>query len=360
MQRMNTNKRWLGPGLFVAAIAVTAILVVGLGPALVGHGSSPASTATPAAAVSTDPAAAATLQPTASASDPATPVPPSPTPASTATAAPISKSPALPTMLAAIGDSYSQAWSVSTAYKRDHPQFSWVVGTAKKDGVFSLRERFEALGDPVKVYDAATSGVKMSDALRQAQGVVGAAQGLPAGSTVYVTFELGINDLCDQPMTTAANLDAQLRAALEVLRAGLPHGSRILVLPVPDFARFSTITAGNSAARALFARRAYSSTCAPFLGTRGTVSLPAAKAMLSAYDSSLSGVCSWIEANDGPSDKLHCRTAMGSLADSDWTIADLSTVDYFHPSLAGQARLADAAWKAGDWSAVALPAGAKY
>ena len=39
---------------------------------------------------------------------------------------------------------------------------------------------------------------------------------------------------------------------------------------------------------------------------------------------------------------------------SDFTIADLSTVDYFHPSLTGQAKMAEAAWAADVWHAVPL------
>jgi len=75
--------------------------------------------------------------------------------------------------------------------------YSWVLGTGVNDGVFSLLERFQALGASPTVVDAATSGKKIADAVRQARLVVAAAKQLPTGATVFVTFELGTNDLCD-------------------------------------------------------------------------------------------------------------------------------------------------------------------
>jgi hypothetical protein len=83
-----------------------------------------------------------------------------------------------------------------------------------------------------------------------------------------------------------------------------------------------------------------------------------AEATLASYDSILVGVCSEIDATDGPSNKLHCRSDATLLAERDFEIKDLSTYDYFHPSLSGQAKMAEAAWKVGYWSTVPLPLGA--
>jgi lysophospholipase L1-like esterase len=272
---------------------------------------------------------------------------PTPTPTPTLT---------LPSMLAAIGDSYTQAWSVSPSYKYDHPQFSWAVGYAKGDGVFSLQERFNALGDKIAVMDAATSGRKMSDAARQASVVVSAASKLKAGSTVLVTFELGTNDLCDNPMTDPIAFETQLRAAVAILEAGLPSGSRILMLSVPDFTHFWSITQANATAKAALATTRLRAVCPPFLGTYTTVTLAQAKVTLAAYNAILYKVCNEIEAANGASDKLHCRHNEALLSERDFKVGDLSTADYFHPSLSGQAKMAEAAWQAGWWSSIPLPA----
>ena len=278
---------------------------------------------------------------------PATPVPiPSPTAAPT--------TPALPALLGAIGDSYSQAWSVSPDYLYDHPQFSWVVGTDENDGVTSLLERFRALGGSPAVADAATSGKKMNDALRQANLVVAAAKKLAAGQTAYVTFELGTNDICASPdfVTDPAVFATQLQSAVGALRAGLPAGSRILMLPVPDFPHFRDITQASAAARALLALPENLNRCAPYEGTSSPSALVSANDYLFQYDADLKAACDDIDANEGATGALYCTYNAALLADSDFTIDDLSTFDYFHPSLSGQAKMAEDAWRAGVWGSV--------
>jgi hypothetical protein len=69
-------------------------------------------------------------------------------------------------------------------------------------------------------------------------------------------------------------------------------------------------------------------------------------------------VCRGITATDSPSGKLYCTYNATLLADTDFLIGDLSTVDYFHPSLSGQARMAADAWAADVWSSVPIPKGA--
>jgi lysophospholipase L1-like esterase len=268
--------------------------------------------------------------------------------------------PPLPAMLAAIGDSYSQAYDVSPSLPRNHDNlaYSWVLGDAKGDGVFSLRERLEALGASLTLVDAATSGRKMDDAVRQAQLVVAAAQSLPPGATVLVTFELGTNDLCDDPKTDPAAFELGLRAAMAILRSDLPPGSRILMLSVPDFVHFRTITQANPGTRAFFAEYRNSRRCSPFLGANSPTPLPQARAILAAYDTSLVRMCGEIEAAEGRNGWLHCTSSLTGLAERDFTIADLSARDYFHPSISGQAKMAEAAWKLAGWGGLPLPADA--
>ena len=340
----------MGIAIGVAVTVLVAALVVGLGMGAFDNPATPLPPSTQLAAA-TPTAAAATVAPTA------TPIPsptatftPFPTPSPTV-ARP------LPTMLATIGDSYTQAWSVSPTYRRDHPMFSWAVGYAKKDGVFSVRERFEALGARLVIADEATSGRKMDDASRQAGIIAQQASTLPKGSSVYVTFELGTNDLCDVSQTPLDDFEAELRDAMAVLEH-LPSGSRILMLSVPDFSHFYTITHANSKARAYLSTRAGSLDCPPFLGTRSQYTMTEAKATLAGYNAILYKVCDEIQATDGLDGKLSCTHDEAALSERNFTIADLSTADYFHPSLSGQAKMAAAAWSAGFWSSLPIPAGA--
>ncbi len=253
-------------------------------------------------------------------------------------------------MLAAIGDSYTQAYSTSPSDLRDHPQYSWVVGTAKNDGITSLLEHFRALGGSPVVVDAATSGKKMNDAQRQAEAVVAAAQNLDPGKTVYVVFELGTNDLCDDPKTSLTEFTDQARTAVGILRVGLPPGSRLLMDPLPDFSHFRAITQADPTARKAFTLYQNSRRCAPFLGSGSPVSIPDAEKILSDYDGALETVCGEVNAVTGALANLHCTYNEELLSDRDFKIGDLSTVDYFHPSKSGQAKMAAAAWRADAWA----------
>lgn len=336
------------PAVVVAAVAVV-VLVAGI--ALAGEGVFVTAGVTPSpvrsrtAAESPGPSTTPTATATAT-------TPPTPAPTQTPTAAPTA--PQLPSLLAAIGDSYSQAYSVSPAYRYDHPQFSWVVGTDANDGVFSLLERFRALGASPVVVDAATSGRKMIDATRQADLVVAAAEKLAPGEIAYVTFELGTNDLCSDPKTAVATFDRQLGAALAILRAGLPPGSRILMLAVPDFPHFHAVTQADPATRAALLLPRNSNCCPPYLGTAGPATTAEANYYLSAYDAGLKSTCGDIEKG-AATGKLYCTYNAALLAESDFTAADLSTYDYFHPSLAGQAKMAADAWRADVWASMPLP-----
>lgn len=361
-----TNRR-ITPRIAGAAVAV-AIAVALLGTAIVAGpfaGRNSASTQSPTAPVSSADYTSATPSagPSVSTSDSGSPPQSQPgTPSVQATPSatpPSTPTPALglPTLLAAIGDSYSQAYNVTPTHRYDNPEFSWVVGSAAGDGVYSIRERLEALGAHLTVVDAATSGRKMSDAPRQAENVVAAARKLAPGQTAYVTFELGTNDLCDNAGTTPADFEAQLNAAVAILQGGLPAGSGILMLPIPDFYHFHSITQADAKARTSLALPVNSRNCAPFLGSNGPLTLDQARAAMAQYNSILLKVCDGIQSRDGASGRLSCRTDLTQLSERDFQIGDLSAVDYFHPSLSGQARIAAAAWGASEWPAVSLPAG---
>jgi lysophospholipase L1-like esterase len=351
---MHNDSKRPGRGAAVALLVVLAA-VAGIGLVAATQGSAGPSAASPTS-VSRVTAAQSVVAPSSAAS--AAPVNTGPSVAP-ATTPPSSTAVPLPALLGAIGDSYSQAWSVSPANHGDHPEFSWVVGTSPNDGVLSLLERFRALGASPQVVDAATSGVQMKDAVRQANKVVSAARRLKAGQTAYVTFELGTNDLCasPEPLTAPATFQAQLQDALAVLRTGLPRGSRILMLAVPDMPHLHDITQADPAANALLTRTSIQSGCPPYLGNSNYMPFDTADRFLRQYDAALQSACAGIENGDGGTGRLHCTYNPDLLAESDFVIGDMSTYDYFHPSLRGQAKMAANAWAADIWGRTPLGAG---
>jgi lysophospholipase L1-like esterase len=337
----------------VAVVAVVAVVALLGGIALASGRFSPGPTVSPSPVASQLAGGSPTPTPahTMTLAGPTFFASPTASPAPAPTAVP------LPALLGAIGDSYSQAWSVSPSYLRDHTQFSWVIGTDKNDGVLSLLERFQALGASPIVVDAATSGRKMSDAPRQAAAVVAAGRKLAPGQTAYVTFELGTNDLCasPDPMTDPGQFQSQLVTAITTLRTGLPPGSRILILAVPDFPHFHDITQADPDAKANLALPENADRCAPYLGASTPALVSRGASFLTAYDASLETACQDINAHDGATGRLYCTYNAALLADSDFTIGDMSVVDYFHPSLSGQAKIAADAWKADVWAAAPRP-----
>ena len=335
----------------VVAIGALGLAALLAGVAVVGVLAPPSDSA----AVSGSPAAPSPLAMVTTTAA-ASPSPSAPLPTDTPTPTPRPTMVPLPALLGAIGDSYTQAWSVSPAYLYDHTQFSWVIGTDKNDGVFSLLERFQALKVSPTVVDAATSGKKMVDAERQANLVVAAAKKLGAGQTAYVTFELGTNDLCASPdfRTDPGMFETQLQAAISILRTGLPPGSRILMLSVPDFPHFRAITQASPAAVALLAKPNNVNRCVPYLGTSSPSMLVQADAVLAQYNASLQGACTDINSHEGTAGQLYCTYNAALLSESDFVLKDLSTDDYFHPSLTGQAKMAENGWKADVWASIPL------
>jgi lysophospholipase L1-like esterase len=296
---------------------------------------------------------APTLVPAPTASPTPTPAP-VPTAAETPTPTPTPTPPPLPALLGAIGDSYTTAFSVSPQLLYDHRQYSWAVGTAKNDGVLSLLERFRALGDSPVVADAATMGRRMTDAPRQVGIIVAAAKKLAPGKTAYVTFELGTNDLCGDPMTDPATFQGSLRAALDTLKTGLPAGSRVLMLAIPDFPHFYDMTQADPKTKAALLLTVNSNRCPPYLGDFGSPSVDTANYYLTTYDSMLQAGCAGMNTGAGMP-RVSCIYDPGLLSESDFVAKDLSTADYFHPSFTGEAKMAESAWLAGPWASVPLP-----
>lgn len=251
----------------------------------------------------------------------------------------------------------------------DNPQHSWAVGTAPGDGVVSLLERFRALGADPLVADEAISGATMRMAPAMARRILAAAGGAPAPGPAAVTILMGANDACARTASSMTSLEAfeqDFAEMLTILRdggtteggrtlAGLPTGSTLIVLAVPDVARLRDMAAPSGlveAARGLF--------CPNLLAADAPAAeIEAARARIQAYNAALARACGEVEERDGRTGRLHCRHDGGLLFTTLFGADDVSSLDGFHPSLAGQAKLADLAWLTGPWSATSpTPGGA--
>lgn len=244
--------------------------------------------------------------------------------------------PRLPSSMAAIGDSITRAADVCCWYG-DHPANSWSTGDAGWDGVSSHYERIRALNPAITGHDAndAVSGAKMSDAPAQAQRAVDQ-------RVDYVTIEMGANDLCTSSLSTMTPVDtfrSEFRQALGTLDAGLPGKSRIFVASIPDIYQLWALYHGDSTAELVWD---VANICQSLLSPART---DADRALFREHNQALNQVLA-----DECAKLTRCKYDGNAVFDYTFSRSDVSKLDYFHPSLTGQAHLASVTWAHSWWS----------
>jgi lysophospholipase L1-like esterase len=327
--------------MLVVALGLTAALALGAALALAGgRVEAPGSSGVPAAAAPPDDASATPAGSNAPAAATSAPARATPRPTPPAVQ--------LPALLGAIGDSLTAAVNASGVLATQ-PEHSWVLGSAPDDEVTSHLERLRMLGGDPVVVRAARPGAPIAMAVRQAEAILDQVAELEDGATAYVTFELGANDICADSLdrtTDPATFRGATRAALTLLRDGLPAGSHVLVLSVPDVTRLRDVIEEVPVAQALHRRY---DVCRSVLGEEADTE--AARKRIEAYNDALMRECHALAGSH-----VACRHDLGgdpsrSLFGADFSLPELSPLDYFHPSLAGQARIADETWALTPWGA---------
>ena len=212
----------------------------------------------------------------------------------------------------------------------DHPSNSWSTGGASWDGVSSHYERIRAMKPTIAgyAYNDARSGARMSDAPGQA------AQG------GYVTIQMGANDLCTSStstMTSAEAFRSQFRQTLATLNSGLA-GARS-----SSPASRTSITCGSCTEATwwpgLF--RAAAGICQSLLSLSNTdTQRQAVRDREVAFNAVLAQECGQY---------ANCKFDGNAVFDYRFTKSQVSKLDYFHPSLSGQAALAGVTWRASWW-----------
>jgi lysophospholipase L1-like esterase len=245
----------------------------------------------------------------------------------------------LPNVMAALGDSITQAANASgNDIGASHPEHSWSTGYDSGDGIVSHYERILAKNRKIngRNFNDSVSGARMDDAPGQAQNAVG--QGAQ-----YVTIEMGGNDVCTSDwsnMTAVATYEAYFRQTMSILTSGLPS-VKIYVLSVPDVYQLW----------ALFHNDWYPSwvwntfdVCQSMLDTANTeTDRQFVRQRNIAFNEVLRRVCS---------EYSQCRYDNDATFNYQFARSDVSSVDYFHPSLAGQRNIAQKSWEVGYWPTV--------
>jgi lysophospholipase L1-like esterase len=245
--------------------------------------------------------------------------------------------PPLPQSMAALGDSITQAYDVSGSYG-NHPANSWSTGTASTDGISSHAERLAAAGAPFsgRIYNDSVTGAKVADTLAQAQSAV--AQGAQ-----YVTVLVGANDVCTSSastMTPVATFQSQFASTMATLSAGLPAGAHVFVSSIPNVYGLWSVLRSNFIAQLVWKSAGI---CQSMLSTSNTeATRQAVLAREQAFNTALATVCTQY---------ANCRWDGLATYNYNFSSSQVSKLDYFHPSLTGQAALAGVTWTASWWAA---------
>ena len=242
--------------------------------------------------------------------------------------------PKAPTSMAALGDSITRGVNACTAIG-ECVEANWATGTSPAVASHAERLRAAHPGQEVAVANYADAGARIAALPGQASQA--------AGKAGYVTVLIGANDACSASPVSAAEFGAYAEAALSTLVAA-DEDVKILVASVPNLYRLWETGRGSERARWVWGL----DVCAPMLGNTDSDAVADEQrrqhvlSIVQGYNQALSQACAVFPGN--------CRWDKGAVYESDMVLSDLSGIDFFHPSLAGQRRLAETLWKAGyDW-----------
>jgi lysophospholipase L1-like esterase len=250
-------------------------------------------------------------------------------PAATSSAAPNGNS------IAALGDSITRAFDTCTIPYTDCTGNSWSTGTSSS--VQSWYTRLLASNPAIggHDYNAAKTGAKMADLQGQAASAV-------AQQPSIVTIMMGANDVCTSSvatMTPTATLRDQLRTALTTLTTGGPT-AQIYVASIPNVYHLWEIFHSSWTADLVWS---LAGICQSLLADpRSTTSADVQRRQQVANqvvidNAAIASVCAEFS---------HCHYDGGAAYAVAFTTSDVTTRDYFHPSVSGQAKAAAALWAA--------------
>ncbi len=240
---------------------------------------------------------------------------------------------AYPSSIASTGDSITRAFNDCWFPYVDCPSASWATGTSS----YSHYRRIQGANPGIagRSYNHAVSGADMADLHAQVQGVIGR-------GAEYVTILMGANDVCassEAGMTDVGVFRAQFATAMASLAAGLP-ASRVFVSSIPDVYQLFSLYRYHLGANSVWAIAGIcqSMLAYPFSNLPGDVARRARVRQRNIdYNTQLAQVCALY---------LQCRFDGNAVFNTAFVRSDVTSRDYFHPSVAGQTKLAAVTWAA--------------
>lgn len=252
--------------------------------------------------------------------------------------------PPLPDTMAAVGDSITQAASTGGSLGVDYPQNSWSTGTSST--VNSHYLRLLALGAPISGQNnnRSVSGAK-------AAGLNAQMLTLDGLDPEYLTVQIGGNDVCTDTvaqMTSVDDFRAQFATAMATL-ASVSPATHVYVVSIPDAYQLWSLFKGDWWARFIWS---VGGVCQSLLANPTSTQQvdvdrrAAVRQRNIDYNLKLADVCGLYP---------NCHFDGDAIFNTKFTTSDVAG-DYFHPSIAGQAKLAAASWNVGySWATTPPP-----
>ncbi|MEP7021637.1 MAG: SGNH/GDSL hydrolase family protein [Pseudonocardiales bacterium] len=233
--------------------------------------------------------------------------------------------------MAALGDSITRAYDVCCWYG-DHPAESWSTGNNSLDSIASHYERLASVNSGIigNQHNDARTGAKASDLTTQVATAV-------SQRARYITVLIGANDLCTSSpatMTSTTTFASQIRAALATLIQDLPK-ARIFVSSIPNLYQLWSVLHTNSLATWVWST---AGVCQSMLSSSETeADRQVVVDRENAFNATLATACQ---------SYARCRWDNYATYNYQFSASQVSILDYFHPSLSGQAALARVTWNA--------------
>jgi lysophospholipase L1-like esterase len=250
----------------------------------------------------------------------------------------------LPGSMSGTGDSITRAFNACPIPYVDCPSKSWATGS--NAAVNSIYLRIRAVNPTItgRAFNDARSGAKMDEL----PGQMTTASGRNVNA---VTVQMGGNDVCTSSassMTSVASFRASFTLALQTITAN-PNVTTVYVTSVPDAYRLWELFRNSFTARTVWS---LFGVCQSLLARPTSMQQAdvdrrnAVRARTVAFNQVLEEVCAAFEVCVFDGWAVFCTR---------FTTGDVTARDYFHPSEAGQRKLADVAWRAGPWVTAASP-----
>lgn len=244
---------------------------------------------------------------------------------------------ALPNSMASTGDSITRAYDSTSSgcFLSDCPQYSWSTGTAGTSSVNSHYLRILAANNAIRgnVYNDAKTGAQM--VALDGQLKTAASQGVQ-----YATVLMGANDVCTSSistMTPTATFQSEFQTALTDFFAADPN-AHVFVSSIPNIYQLWSLEHTNSTAE--FEWQSFG-ICQSMLSSSNTeADRQAVVSQEQADNNALATVCAQF---------ANCKWDNLATYNYAFKTSDISTIDYFHPSISGQNSLAGVTWGASYW-----------